>query len=150
MALYCILYSAASCVLQVAGMLVLNAHNVADTSGEGFAVRLFRKGNQRGFIRALSDQPAFFAAGFNKVRQCPNEPHLQLSAFTSVHCPQLLRVDSLCSLCRVQSCAAGFNQVRQCCNKPHMQLSTFYLNAVVEPLTLNLPSLCCSPHCAQS
>ncbi len=53
--------------LQVAGMLVLNAHNVTDTSGEGFAVRLFRKGNQRGFIRALSDQPAFFAAGFNKV-----------------------------------------------------------------------------------
>ena len=75
MALYCILYSAASCVLQVAGMLVLNAHNVADTSGEGFAVRLFRKGNQRGFIRALSDQPAFFAAGFNKVRQCTNTPN---------------------------------------------------------------------------
>ena len=53
---------------QVAGMLVLNAHNATDTSGEGFAVRLFRKGNQRGFIRALSDQPSFFAAGFNKVR----------------------------------------------------------------------------------
>ena len=63
-------------------MLVLNAHNVSDTSGEGFAVRLFRKGNQRGFIRALSDQPAFFAAGFNKV--CPHclRPHIMLSSLT--------------------------------------------------------------------
>ena len=53
--------------MQVAGLLVLNAHNVTDTSGDGFAVRLFRRGNQRGFIRALSDQPSFFAAGFNKA-----------------------------------------------------------------------------------
>lgn len=63
-------------MLQVAGMLILNAHNVSDTSGEGFAVRLFRKGNRRGFIRALSDQPSFFASGFAKVSsprgaQCP-------------------------------------------------------------------------------
>ena len=55
-------------MLQVAGMLILNAHNVSDTSGEGFAVRLFRKGNRRGFIRALSDQPSFFASGFAKVQ----------------------------------------------------------------------------------
>jgi DNA excision repair protein ERCC-4 len=56
-------------MLQVAGMLILNAHNVSDTSGEGFAVRLFRKGNQRGFVRALSDQPSFFASGFAKVQR---------------------------------------------------------------------------------
>ena len=55
------------CQMQVAGLLVLNAHNVTDTSGDGFAMRLFRRGNQRGFIRALSDQPSFFAAGFNKA-----------------------------------------------------------------------------------
>ncbi len=59
-------------------MLVLNAHNVTDTSGEGFAVRLFRKGNQRGFIRALSDQPSFFAAGFNKVSHHCSAPYTQL------------------------------------------------------------------------
>ena len=52
---------------QVAGILVVNAHLVQDTTGEGFAVRLFRKGNQRGFVRALSDQPCSFVSGFNKV-----------------------------------------------------------------------------------
>jgi hypothetical protein len=53
---------------QVAGLLVVNAHLVQDSSGEGFAVRLFRKGNQAGFVRALSDQPAAFVSGFGKVR----------------------------------------------------------------------------------
>ena len=48
-------------------MLVVNAHLLQDTSGEGFAVRLFRKGNQRGFVRALSDQPSAFVSGFNKA-----------------------------------------------------------------------------------
>ena len=62
-------------------MLVLNAHSVTDTSGEGFAVRLFRKGNQRGFIRALSDQPSFFAAGFNKVSHHCSVPYTQLKGF---------------------------------------------------------------------
>lgn len=61
--------------LQVAGMLILNAHGVTDSSGEGFAVRLFRKGNQRGFVRALTDNPAAFAAGFNKVIYYPGEWH---------------------------------------------------------------------------
>lgn len=51
----------------MAGILVLNAHTVTDMSGEAFAVRLFRQGNQGGFVRALSDQPQAFAAGFNKV-----------------------------------------------------------------------------------
>ena len=57
-------------LLQVAGMLILNANSVTDSSGEGFAVRLFRKGNQRGFVRAITDNPAAFAAGFNKVCMC--------------------------------------------------------------------------------
>jgi DNA excision repair protein ERCC-4 len=48
-------------------MLVMNAHTVTDMSGEGFAVRLFRQGNQGGFVRAISDQPHAFAAGFSKV-----------------------------------------------------------------------------------
>ena len=56
-------------------MLILNAHGVTDSSGEGFAVRLFRKGNQRGFVRALTDNPAAFAAGFNKVIYYPGEWH---------------------------------------------------------------------------
>lgn len=51
----------------IAGILVLNAHRVTDTSGEAFAVRLFRSGNQQGFVRAVSDAPLAFNVGFNKV-----------------------------------------------------------------------------------
>jgi hypothetical protein len=50
----------------VAGMLVVNAHRVTETSGEGFAVRLLRASNPAGFVRAFSDQPTSFG-GFNKV-----------------------------------------------------------------------------------
>jgi len=50
----------------VAGVVVLNAHRVTDTSGDGFAVRLFRAANAAGFVRAFSDAPTSFA-GFNKV-----------------------------------------------------------------------------------
>ena len=46
---------------------MLNAHRASDASGEGFAVRLFRAANRRGFVRALSDQPTSLSAGFAKV-----------------------------------------------------------------------------------
>ncbi len=68
---------------QVGGVLVLNAHRVSDTGGEGFALALLRgaggPGGGRGpgvggggaasscFIRALSDAPTAFNQGFNKV-----------------------------------------------------------------------------------
>jgi hypothetical protein len=43
---------------------------VTDTSGEGFAVRLFRIARADGFVRGFSDQPAPFASEFNKVCVC--------------------------------------------------------------------------------
>ncbi len=52
----------------IAGMVIMNAHRVTDSSGEAFAVRLFRMANKHGFVRAFSDQPTGFASGFNKVR----------------------------------------------------------------------------------
>jgi DNA excision repair protein ERCC-4 len=54
-------------LLPYAGIIVLNAHRVTDTNGEGFAVRLFRSGNTGGYVRAFSDMPTAFAGGFNKV-----------------------------------------------------------------------------------
>jgi hypothetical protein len=48
---------------------VLNAHRASDASGEGFAVRLFRGANARGFVRALTDQPTALAAGFAKAER---------------------------------------------------------------------------------
>ena len=80
-------------------MLILSAHGVTDSSGEGFAVRLFRKGNQRGFVRAIPDNPAAFAAGFNKVCACSRR---QLCNIPSVdlHCPRatVMQRMHLCAL----------------------------------------------------
>eukprot|EP00887_Chlorella_sp_A99_P005233 scaffold1.g5233.t1 len=61
----------------IAGLLVLNAHRrgeraalalpVTDTSGEGFAVRLFKAGAPAGCVRAFSDVPAAFCSNFSKA-----------------------------------------------------------------------------------
>ena len=52
---------------QMAGIILMNAHRVTDSSQDGFAVRLFRETNREGFIRAFSDQPTSFISGFGKV-----------------------------------------------------------------------------------
>jgi DNA excision repair protein ERCC-4 len=76
----------------IAGMLVLNAHNVTETSKEGFAVRLYRQGNSTGFLRAFSDQPTSFLSGFNKVppsrhrRFLPHVSSHQIRASHAVYC----------------------------------------------------------------
>jgi hypothetical protein len=74
----------AALLLLLLGMIILNAHKVTDISGEGFAVRLYRQGtgqglhlpqhlggggNAAGFLRAFSDSPNAFAAGFNRVEK---------------------------------------------------------------------------------
>ena len=56
---------------QVAGLIILNAHRVQDTSGEAFAARLFRTSNQQGFIRAFSDNANAVTGGFARVRTWP-------------------------------------------------------------------------------
>lgn len=50
----------------VAGIIILNAHKVTESSGEGFAVRLYRMGNTVGFLRAFSDAPVSFSSEFGK------------------------------------------------------------------------------------
>ena len=40
---------------------------ITDSSGEGFAVRLFKEGNPAGFVRAFSDAPTSMTSEFNKV-----------------------------------------------------------------------------------
>lgn len=36
-------------LLLYVGLIIINAHHVAETSGEGFAVRLYRQGTAQGF-----------------------------------------------------------------------------------------------------
>jgi DNA excision repair protein ERCC-4 len=57
----------------IAGIYVLNAHRVSDSSGEGFVVRLFRTGgstgNTTGFVRGFSDAPSSFTSEFGKTEK---------------------------------------------------------------------------------
>lgn len=59
----------------IAGIYVLNAHRVTDSSGEGFVVRLFRTqggnttGNTPGFVRGFSDFPSSFTSEFGKTEK---------------------------------------------------------------------------------
>ena len=53
----------------VAGLVVANGHPITDASGEAFVVRLFRAGNRRGFVRALTDRPGELVRGFNSIER---------------------------------------------------------------------------------
>ena len=64
---------------QVAGLVIMNAHRVQDTSGEGFAARLFRSANQQGFIRGFSDHANSVSGGFAKARPLLFHSALQLA-----------------------------------------------------------------------
>lgn len=41
---------------------------VTDSSGEGFAVRLYKAARPQGVVRAFSDVPSAFSSEFNKVQ----------------------------------------------------------------------------------
>lgn len=58
---------------KVTGVIVLNAHNVSDTSNIAFILRLYRERNKIGFIKALSDRPEAFGSGYSPLaRQLKN------------------------------------------------------------------------------
>ena len=54
---------------RVAGLYVANGHRITDMSGEAFVVRLFRSGNRRGFVRALTDRPGDLTRGFHAIER---------------------------------------------------------------------------------
>ena len=65
---------------KVRGIIVCGAHRTHDSSGEGFVVRLFREGNRRGFVRAITDRPGDLTKGFNSVERC-----LKALMVTTIH-----------------------------------------------------------------
>jgi DNA excision repair protein ERCC-4 len=65
---------------RVRGIIVCSAHRTNETSGEGFVVRLFREGNRKGYVRAISDRPGDLTRGFNSVERC-----LKALMLTRVH-----------------------------------------------------------------
>jgi DNA excision repair protein ERCC-4 len=53
----------------VDGVLVANAHRVAEASNVAFALRMFRQRRRKGFVRALSDEPGAIMRGFGNVER---------------------------------------------------------------------------------
>ncbi|CAN0312752.1 unnamed protein product [Lampetra fluviatilis] len=53
----------------ITGILVYKAHRLIESCQEAFVLRLFRQKNKTGFIKAFSDQPVAFSAGFCRVER---------------------------------------------------------------------------------
>ena len=53
----------------VSGIVVLNAHNVSESSGEGFVVKLYRTKGGTGFVRAFSEHPMALTSEFAKAEK---------------------------------------------------------------------------------
>ena len=88
---------------RVAGLVVANGHRVTDESGEAFVVRLFRSGNRRGFVRALTDRPGDLSRGFHgleramkalMVRHLNLWPrfHLGVRSNLDLHAPEVIEL----------------------------------------------------------
>ncbi|GMH29781.1 hypothetical protein Nepgr_031624 [Nepenthes gracilis] len=54
---------------KIAGILILNAHSLPETSTEGFIVRIIRSLNRAAYIRAFSDKPQAMVSGFSKAER---------------------------------------------------------------------------------
>lgn len=52
---------------KISGIIALNAEKVNETSLEAFILRLFRKRNKVGYIKAFSDNPEAFSVGFSTL-----------------------------------------------------------------------------------
>ncbi len=55
--------------LFISGMLVCNAHHMTEFSTEKFIIRVFKKKNHQGWIKAFSDEPDALLTGMTKVEE---------------------------------------------------------------------------------
>ena len=53
----------------IAGIIILNAHQISDTSTESFIVRVIRSVNKKAYVRAFTDRPQAMVSGFGKVER---------------------------------------------------------------------------------
>lgn len=53
----------------ISGLIVMNAHHVTESSGEGFVVKLYRTKGGKGFVRAFSENPVAFTSEFSKAEK---------------------------------------------------------------------------------
>ncbi|WAQ81081.1 hypothetical protein PtA15_1A419 [Puccinia triticina] len=55
-------------ISQITGVVILHAEQVSTTSIEAFILRVFRKSNTKGFIKAFSEEPEHFTFGFSPLQ----------------------------------------------------------------------------------
>ncbi|KAI7967391.1 hypothetical protein MJO29_000668 [Puccinia striiformis f. sp. tritici] len=55
-------------ISQITGIVILHAEEVSPTSIEAFILRVFRKSNTKGFIKAFSEEPEHFTYGFSPLQ----------------------------------------------------------------------------------
>ncbi|KAI0520139.1 hypothetical protein KFK09_007610 [Dendrobium nobile] len=53
----------------IAGILILNAHRLTDTSTEAFIARVLRSLSRNAYVRALTDRPHAMVSGFSKAER---------------------------------------------------------------------------------
>lgn len=53
----------------ITGVIVCNAHQLAEYNNESLILRLYRAGNQQGFIKAFSDSPEQITGGFAQLEK---------------------------------------------------------------------------------
>ncbi|XP_062073860.1 DNA repair endonuclease UVH1 isoform X2 [Humulus lupulus] len=53
----------------IAGLVILTAHSLSETSTEAFIVRIFRSLNRDAYVRAFSDKPHSMVSGFSKAER---------------------------------------------------------------------------------
>lgn len=53
----------------IAGLILLNAHTLSETSTEAFIVRILRSGNSKLYVRAFSDNAQAMTSGFAKAEK---------------------------------------------------------------------------------
>ncbi|KAJ8040533.1 DNA repair endonuclease XPF [Holothuria leucospilota] len=88
----------------VSGIIVNKAHKIIDSCQEAFILRLYRQKNKTGFIKAFSDYPHSFSAGFCQlervmknlfVRKLLLWPrfHVNISATMEKHKPEVVELE---------------------------------------------------------
>jgi DNA excision repair protein ERCC-4 len=93
---------------RVTGLLVANAHLVTPTTSEAFILRLFRHANRSGFIKAVTDNPVAFVAGFNTVEKvCTSHEHTRARTHSLTHSRTHTRT---LSLSRTRTCSLGVHR----------------------------------------
>eukprot|EP00111_Clytia_hemisphaerica_P023677 TCONS_00069779-protein len=88
----------------ITGILVTRAHKIAESSQESFILRMFREHNSDGFIKAFSDIPTAFMAGYCQVERVMKllfirhlflRPrfHNEIAACLELHKPDVIEVN---------------------------------------------------------